>query len=127
MNKLTKGPGSLTPAIGNELKANPIPWETIQGQTKEFVALAAALEKNDPPRGSKDSWAKFTADYSEAAAELDRAAQAKESDAARAAHETLGNSCTSCHREHRRMGRGMGGPPGFGPPPGGPGFGPPPK
>jgi hypothetical protein len=126
MIKLTKGPNSLTPVLGKELKDNPPPWETIQGQTKEFAQLAAALENNEPPKGSKKSWAELTADYAGSAAELDRAAQARDSAAALAAHRQLSESCRSCHQEHRKMGPGRGGPPGFGPPPGGPGSGPPP-
>src|SRR5262249_24912132 len=59
-------------------------------------------------------------------------AQAKDKDAALAAHTQITNSCMSCHREHRAMGPGGrggmgGGPPGFGPPGGGrPGPGGPP-
>jgi hypothetical protein len=126
MIKLTKGPNSLTPVLGKELKDNPPPWETIQGQTREFALLAAALGNSEPPKGSKDSWEQLTADYAGTAADLDRAAQAKDSAAALAAHRLLAESCRSCHQEHRKMGPGRGGPPGFGPPPGGPGFGPPP-
>jgi hypothetical protein len=126
MIKLAKGPNSLAPVLGKELKDNPPPWETIQGQTKDFALLAAALGKNEPPKGSKESWEKLTAAYAGMAAELDRAAQARDSAAALTAHGQLAESCRSCHQEHRKMDRGRGGPPGFGPPPGGPGFGPPP-
>ena len=137
MTKLAKGPNSLTPVLGNELKADQPAWETIQGQTKEYAQLAGELVKYDPPKGSKESWTKLTGEYSAAASELDKAAQAKDKDAALQAHGQVANSCMSCHRQHRTMGPGPGGPrgkmgpPGFGPggpggpPPGGPG-GPPP-
>jgi len=124
MTKLAKGPGSLTPMIGNELNQNPIPWETIQGQTKDYVQSAADLVNYDPPRGSKESWTTLSTAFADMAAELNDGALAKNKDKAIVAHDQIKNSCKSCHDAHRRMGRGPGGPPGFGPP-GGPG-GPPP-
>jgi hypothetical protein len=123
MVTLTKGPSSLTPILGKELKDDPPPWDAIRGQAREYARLASALGDNEPPRGSKESWARLTSEYSGSAAELDRAAQASDRDAALAAHGRLAKSCMSCHREHRKMGPGRGGPPGgpgFGPPPGGP-------
>ena len=123
MIKLTKGPSSLTPVLGQELKEDQPPWETIQGQTKEYALSAADLGKHDPPKGSKESWATLTAAFAGSAADLDKAAQAKDKDAALTAHGKLTTSCNACHKEHRMMGRGMGGPAGDfpgGPPPGGP-------
>jgi hypothetical protein len=111
MTKLTKGRASLTPVLGNELKQEPPPWETIQSQTREFDRLAAALGQNPPPKGSKESWAELTAAYAASAKDLDRAAQAKDRDAALAAHGKLATSCQACHREHRGGRPGMGGPP----------------
>jgi cytochrome c556 len=141
MGKVAKGPNSLNALLGAELKEASPPWETIQTQTKEYAQLAKELGTYDPPKGSKESWSKQTAAYAETAADLDKAAQAKDKDAAVAAHGELSNSCMACHREHRGgPGRGgpgmMGGPPGFrpgGPPPGGgpgglpPGGNPPPR
>jgi hypothetical protein len=129
MTRLTKGPNSLTPVIGKELKEENPPWETVQSQTKEYVQLASAMTGNDPPKGHKSSWEKLTLAYAEWAAELDKAAQAKDKSAALEAHGKLAGSCMACHREHREMRKGMGGPPGSGrgpgmppgePPPGGP-------
>jgi hypothetical protein len=138
MGKLTKGPTSLTEVIGKELKETTPAWDTIQGQTKEYVQLVADLPKYDPPRGTKESWKELTAAYAESAGDLDKAARAKDKDVALAAHTDIKNSCMGCHRVHRQMGpgggpagRGFGGPPpgypgatkkgGFGgPPPGGP-------
>ena len=125
MVKLTKGPNSLTPVIGKGLNEAQPPWETLQPQTKEYAQLASEMGKYDPPRGSKESWAKQTSAYAEMATEMDRATQAKDKDAALAAHTQITNSCMACHREHRVMGPGRGGPPGgppgFGPSGGGPG------
>jgi hypothetical protein len=130
MTKLTKGPTSLTPVIGQELETENPPWETIQAQTKEFAQLASAMGQNDPPKGHKESWEKLTSAFAEWASDLDKAAQAKNKDDALEAHGKLAGSCMACHREHRQMGRGMmGGPMGMPPgmPPGGPrpGGGPP--
>jgi hypothetical protein len=125
MNKLAKGPNSLTPVIGNELGQDPPPWATIQGHTKEYAQSASELGKYDPPKGAKESWIKFTTAFAESAAELDKAAVAKNKETALVAHDQLKNSCNACHKEHRRMGGGgRGGLQGFGPR-GGPG-GPPP-
>jgi cytochrome c556 len=126
MGKLTKGPNSLTPVIGKELHENPVAWETIQAQTRDYAQLAAALGQNEPPKGSKESWAKLTGTFAETAVALDQATQAKDEDAALEAHGKLETSCMACHREHRVMRPGGGMPPGgFGPPGGPPGGGPP--
>jgi hypothetical protein len=140
MRKLTAPRGSLTEEIGKELEADLPAWETIQGQTKEYVQFASALGKNTPRRGSQESWEKQTAAFAELAMKLDQAAQAKDADAALDVHAQLKNTCNSCHREHRmgpgglggmgpggRPALGPGGPPGLGPggPPGGPRGGPP--
>jgi hypothetical protein len=121
MAKLGRGPNALTPVIGNALQQDPPPWDTIQGQAKEYAQSAAELGKFDPPKGAKESWVKLTAAFADSGAELEKAAIAKDKEAARLSHDQLKNSCNACHQEHRRMGRGGGpGGPG-GPPPGGPG------
>jgi hypothetical protein len=129
MIKLAGGPRSLTPLIGNELNQDPLPWETVQGQSKEYAQSAAELSKYAPRKGSKESWTTLSKAFADLAAELDQAALAKNKDAAKTAHDQLKNSCNACHQEHRQMGLrgGGGGPRGGpgGPPRGGPG-GPPP-
>jgi cytochrome c556 len=77
----------------------------VQSQAKEYVQFATALAENKPPKGSPDSWKTLTASYIEAATALDRAAQAKDQQAAQAAHGKLAGSCMQCHREHRAMRR----------------------
>ncbi len=135
MTKLCKGPGSLTPTIGKALEGDPIAWESIQSQTKEFEQFALALGKNEPPQGDKESWTKRTTEYAGWATDLNKAALAKDHDAAMEAHAKLASSCKACHSVHRPMRGPGGGRPGFGPPSGpggpgepggGPGFGPPP-
>ncbi len=103
MAKLTKGDGSLTKMIGDELEADPPPWDKLKDQSKEFVALAGSMSKYDPPKGSKESWTKMTADYTNTALKMEKAINAKNKDAALAAQQTLSSSCMACHREHRGM------------------------
>ena len=122
MVKLTKGPGSLTPVIGKELETDPPPWETIGPQTAEYARLAAAMGKNEPPKGTKESWTELSGDFAQSAEALNKAVQAKDRKAALEAHGQLAGSCMQCHREHRKMGPGGGGPGGRGGP-GGPGGG----
>ena len=105
MTKVAKGATSLTSIIGNELNQDPPPWEAIQGQTKDYAQSASDLGKYDPPKGSKESWIKLTAAFAESAAELDRAATAKDKETAKVAHDQLRNSCNACHQQHRGMGR----------------------
>jgi hypothetical protein len=121
MAKVDRGPNALNKAIGKGLEADPPDWTTLQKQSSEYASVAADLGKHEPPKGSPESWAKLTAAFAASTADLDRAAQAKDRDAALKAHEQLAGSCMACHREHRRMpgGRGFGGP-GGGPPGGGP-------
>jgi cytochrome c556 len=118
MAKLGRPRESLTPVIGNELKQDPPPWDALAPQTKEYSQLVADLARHDPPKGTKESWTQQTGAFGELATELDEAVQAKDRDAALAAHAEITNSCMGCHREHRVMGPGGtgGGRPGFGPP-----------
>jgi hypothetical protein len=115
MGKIGRGPNALAASLDREVKADAPAWETIQPRTAEYAKLAADLGKSDPPKGSKESWAKLTAAFGESAAALDRAAQARDVTAARAAQAKLGSSCMECHREHRG-GPGPGVPGGFSPP-----------
>jgi cytochrome c556 len=109
MMKVGKGPQALNQAIGKGLDAEEPAWDTVQPQAKEYAQLAADLGQNDPPKGSTESWKKLTGAYAASAAALDRAAQAKDQTAAKAAHKQLTDSCMSCHREHRQMGPRGGG------------------
>lgn len=116
MIRLTKGEQSLNAMVGKELNEEAPPWDKIQPRTHEVVQLTRSLSQYDPPRGSKESWEKQTASFSKLAADLDKAAQAKDKDAARAAHQELTHSCKGCHETHRMRGPRRGGPG-----PGGPG------
>src|SRR5439155_18617169 len=108
--KLAAGPNSLTPKLGNQLKADAPDWATIQAETKDYAASAKELGTFDPPRGSKESWKELTDAFAAHAEEMDRAAQAKDKDGAAAARDQLGSSCKTCHDSHQNKRGGFGGP-----------------
>ena len=101
MGKIGKGPQALQGKLGKELKGDAPPWDALQAQTTEYVALASALAKNEPRRGSKESWTKLSTAFAESASALDQAVRSKNRDAAMAAHAALGNACMSCHQQHK--------------------------
>ncbi len=112
MLRVAKGPMSLTPLIGRELKESAPDWNTIQSQTAEYAQLAEEMTKLEPPRGDKSSWADYAGEFLTLATQLDKAAHAKDPAAALSAQGKLSESCMACHREHRAGGPGRGGRPG---------------
>ena len=117
MLRVAKGPMSLTPLLGRELKEASPDWPLIQGQTTEYAQLADLMTKLEPPRGEKASWTDLAGDFLALATQLDGAAHAKDATSALAAQAKLSESCMTCHQMHRAQGRGRGGM--GGPPPGG--------
>ncbi len=101
MGKLHKGAKSQQKVLDTQIKAESPDWDAIQKTTKDFVILGAALEKNDPPKGSKDSWKKQADKYYANAKALDDAAADKDVDKVKAAQKTIGASCKACHSAHR--------------------------
>jgi cytochrome c556 len=69
--------------------------------TKEYADLCSGLGKNDPPKGDKKSWEKFTTEYAANAKKLDEAAEKKDKDAVQKMLKTLGASCNACHKQHK--------------------------
>jgi cytochrome c556 len=101
MGKLHKGTKAQSAVLKEQLKADPIDWESIQKTTKDFVILGADLEKNDPPKGDKASWKMLAGKYFATAKELDDAATAKDKSKVEAAQKSMGASCKSCHDAHK--------------------------
>jgi hypothetical protein len=101
MGKLTVGMRSTTVLIGEELRTDPPAWDKIRPQSKEYAQLTATMGNFDPPKGSKDSWAKLTSAFAGSAAALQKAADAKDKEGALAAHKALMGSCMACHLQHR--------------------------
>lgn len=116
MSKLGRKGQSLTEIIGNQLKTEPTPWDTIQPQAIEYVQLASSLSNYNPPRGDKESWAKLTGDFSKTATDLEQAIKAKDKTVALTVHHALQASCKTCHDAHQNR---RGGPSRMGMPPGG--------
>jgi sulfopyruvate decarboxylase subunit alpha len=64
MTKANK-PNGLYFNLSKDLKDDELMWDEIQKEAKDLAKLAAALAKNEPVKGPKDSWAKLTKDYSD--------------------------------------------------------------
>ncbi len=101
MGKLHKGSTSESSVLKKQAQANPLDWEAIGKTTKDFVILGAALAKNDPPKGDKESWKKLATKYFETAKSLDDAAASKDLSKLQAAQKTMGASCKACHSAHK--------------------------
>ena len=101
MGKLHKGSKAQQKVLEAQVKASPTDWEAIQKTTKDFVILGAALEKNDPPRGEKESWKKFAGKYYANAKALDDAAEAKDLAKVKDTQKAIGGSCKACHDTHK--------------------------
>src|SRR4051794_34226567 len=78
MGKLHKGANAPLGVLKRDLQSDDPPWLEIQKVSRDFLILGAALSKNSPPKGDKDSWAKFARVYYDNAKALDDAAQRKD-------------------------------------------------
>ena len=101
MNKLHKGSTSQQNVLKKQVQASPLDWEAIGKTTKDFVILGAAMAKNDPPKGDKDSWKKLADQYFDNSKALDDAAKDKDIDKLKAAQKKMGASCKACHTAHK--------------------------
>ena len=101
MNKLHKGANAPLAKLKTELKAESPDWKAIQDKTKDFVVFGAALGKNDPPKGDKESWKKLAESYLADSKALDKAAKAEDKKAAQEAQGKLAVSCKDCHTAHK--------------------------
>jgi cytochrome c556 len=101
MTRAHKGQNAIITILGKELKGDNPNWSDIQKQSKELETLATALAKNQPPKGDRKSWETLTKSYSENVANLKKAADQKDKEAASAAHRKITTSCSSCHKSHR--------------------------
>jgi hypothetical protein len=102
MGKAHKGPNSILPNVGKDLRdTNGPDWDEIKRSAKELVNLGKALGKNAPPKGEKASWQKLTKAYTEGAESLLTAAEKQNKSGAETAQKQLQNSCAGCHKAHR--------------------------
>jgi cytochrome c556 len=101
MEKANK-PGGPYFHVVSELKAKDPDWEDVQDDSAELTRLAKALVKTTPPKGDAASWKTLTAAYVDTTTALEKAALAKNLGTARAAIARMGESCTACHKVHRK-------------------------
>jgi hypothetical protein len=103
MTKLNKGPNSMTPSLGKDLRDNPVDWDHIQKEAKIYASLVATVQKSRPPKGDAASWDKLVKAYAEKAKAFEDAAEKKDQKGAQAAVARLANvkDCKTCHDAHR--------------------------
>ncbi len=101
MAKLHKGSKAQFAVLKTQAESPTPDWDAIGKTTKDFVILGAALGKNDPPKGDKESWKTQANKYFQNSKALDDAAQAKDLAALQSARKSMGESCKSCHNVHR--------------------------
>lgn len=100
MLELSQGDESVSTDIKRALGANPMDWASLQERVGEYARLTSELANHEPPRGTPESWSKFTADYAALASQLVTAAAAQNQDGVRDAQRKIELSCIACHREH---------------------------
>ena len=101
MGKLHKGAKAPLNQLKAQLKADSLDWATIQGETKDFVILGAALSKFDPPKGEAKAYKALAANYYTNAKALDDAAVKHDAAAVKTAFSKLSGSCKECHSAHK--------------------------
>jgi hypothetical protein len=97
--RVTRAPFKL---IQQELDSPMPDWDKVAEAAREFVALAAYLDKNEPKWGEKVSWQQFTALHMQEAKAMERAADERDRAALGAVHRRIETACDSCHDAHRR-------------------------
>ncbi|CAN5847655.1 hypothetical protein BH23PLA1_BH23PLA1_27870 [soil metagenome] len=101
MGQLHKGANSPIREVGKALQDDSPDWDKIKPQAKLFEVLGAALPRNEPSVGSKESWEKYAKAYYEKAKDLSEATEEEDKEAALEAHGALAKSCAACHKSHR--------------------------
>lgn len=101
MKKLHSGKTSPLNTIKTALKSNSPDWSKVQTESKLFATFGAALPKNDPPRGGKESYEKLAKEYASAAKTLEESAEKEDLKGSRDAFKKISTSCAACHKDHR--------------------------
>jgi len=102
MQKAHKPGTGLLTEIGASLKMDEPDWDEIQSHTKDLIELGKGLSKNDPPKGDKASWEKYTKGYVDLVTALDTAAKKKDRKGAQAIHTQINMACKDCHQAHQK-------------------------
>ena len=103
MNKLHKGKNAPLSKVKAALKGDSPDWTAIQKEAKIFATLGAALPKNDPPRGDKESYEKLAKAYASAGKTLEESAEKEDLKGSRDAFKKISTSCMPCHKSHKPM------------------------
>ena len=96
-----KGTGKFSSVLKKQVESTPIKWQEIQETTKEIAKLGADLEKNEPEKGSKESFKKLAVKFGENTKHLHEAAESEDLAKVKAAQKTILGSCMECHKSHR--------------------------
>lgn len=77
-------------------------WAEAQGYAKKMADCGVALTKTPCPKGDAKSWETLTKRFAEQTAAVNKAAEAKDSDAFGTAIKTFTGSCKTCHDAHKK-------------------------
>ena len=101
MSKLHKGKTAPLSVLKTALKGDSPDWTKVQKEAKTYATYSAALPKNDPPRGEKESFESLAKAYASAGKSLEESAEKEELKGSRDALQKITNSCMPCHKNHR--------------------------
>ena len=96
-----KKSGKFSSDLKKQIEASPTNWEELQKTTEEIAKYGKALGKNEPEKGSKDSFKKLAGKLGENTKSLHEAAEAKDLGKVQATQKTIQASCKACHSAHR--------------------------
>ena len=101
MQTLHKGKTSPLNTVKTALKGDSPDWTKVQKEAKLFATYGAALPKNDPPRGDKESYEKLAKACASAGEALESSAKKEDLKGARDAFKEISNLCAACNKDHR--------------------------
>jgi cytochrome c556 len=96
-----KKSGKFSTVLKKQVEASKTDWDELQKTTEEIAKYGKALGKNDPEKGSKESWKKLTDKLAENTKALDDAADEKDLKKVKDTQKAIGGSCMECHKSHR--------------------------
>ena len=82
-------------------KGKEVDWEAAGKKTKTWLEAAEDLSKNDPPKGTKESWKEQTAKYVTNVKAVDEAVEKKNIESVTRGLATFNASCMGCHAQHK--------------------------
>jgi cytochrome c556 len=101
MSKLHKGKTAPLNVLKTALKGSSPNWEKVQKEAKIYAEYSAAMPKNDPPRGDKESYDKLAEAFASAGKSLEESAEKEALKGSRDALKKITGSCMPCHKSHK--------------------------